>query len=672
MKSLLIVDSEIEPGALCRIGGCMGGVDIFALASDARFLNAVVSALAGSGHPEVRILNSAQAVDREVSRLRTRIHHWSAAIADAKIGEKSVRERLLLKDGLLSSWWLGLIAEKNNLKTDIFLRLTQVNAVRKAMSAGGYEQCLIAVGDQAVRESIERVCRRFGAVPVRLPVYLPASMQARIRRLSRNIGLVGEIASGLVAWARFCRRAWLARRVMGPRRIRYPDGPSTLFVSYFPAFDEDAARSGVFRNKYGPALQDLLQHHGRCVTWLFLCTEVNGMGFRRAATQARLFADRGETMFLVEEFLQPRDCLAALLAWVRQGWIGRRVYRAVDRAVLFAEPVGEDCEPLVERLWNASFWGAPAMQGLLFYAAFRRMFREAGPLEDCLYHWEMHAWERALLAARNSEQRHVRTVGILHSSAPRNYWPYFPSPSEIRRSGRPADLPMPDIIAVGGRKQHEVLAESGYSGLTEVEAVRYLYLDDTMAAPRCARSQVPLLLVAGSIDRRESLAVLGLVAAAFPRAEGFDIWLKAHPCMPFEPLLAELGMDPAAANYKIHQDDIHDCLGAAWAVLVPSSTVAIEALAFGCEVIAPVFADAMLMNPLADFEGWCRRVTSPEELKAAMEAVRMQDRVPNPDMGLHFVRSYWNLDKTLRAWSALLPVKEHAASATNPPKVHFQ
>ena len=46
-------------------------------------------------------------------------------------------------------------------------------------------------------------------------------------------------------------------------------------------------------------------------------------------------------------------------------------------------------------------------------------------------------------------------------------------------------------------------------------------------------------------------------------------------------------------------------------MLVPTSTVAIEALGAGCDVIIPVFPDAMLMNPLADFDSYHHTVANP-------------------------------------------------------------
>ena len=204
----------------------------------------------------------------------------------------------------------------------------------------------------------------------------------------------------------------------------------------------------------------------------------------------------------------------------------------------------------------------------------------------------------------------------------------------------------------------DLLAKSGYQNLTMVEAIRYVYLDEVFSTLPQPRSSNPLLLVAGSVDKIESTNLITLVNAAFPKAETFDICFKGHPSLPFEKLFEEVGIDISERGYMISHNNISECLDSAWAVLVPSSTVSIEALAFGCEVIVPVFSNSMLMNPLADFKEFYHKVTSPEELKDTMCKIANGFTLHSIDEYREFVKKCWCIDRTLPRWTNLLKSNE--------------
>ena len=91
---------------------------------------------------------------------------------------------------------------------------------------------------------------------------------------------------------------------------------------------------------------------------------------------------------------------------------------------------------------------------------------------------------------------------------------YFYDRSETVRTGEPSDLPLPDVLACNGKHLYDLLSESGYPGLIETEAVRYMYLDKVLSLPRAPRKGRPVLLVAGTYNRNETRSLVGLVAAA--------------------------------------------------------------------------------------------------------------------------------------------------------------
>jgi len=100
-------------------------------------------------------------------------------------------------------------------------------------------------------------------------------------------------------------------------------------------------------------------------------------------------------------------------------------------------------------------------------------------------------------------------------------------------------------------------------------------------------------------------------------------------------------------------------LEAASMVIVPTSTVAIEALAFGCRVLVPVFTDFFTMSPLVAYERFYEKIYQPADLKRALDEFQGQDTGGrNGDDERSFVRNFWNLDPSLANWKVLLGIKE--------------
>jgi len=90
-------------------------------------------------------------------------------------------------------------------------------------------------------------------------------------------------------------------------------------------------------------------------------------------------------------------------------------------------------------------------------------------------------------------------------------------------------------------------------------------------------------------------------------------------------------------------------------VFVGVSSVALEALASGCVIISPVFADHMFMNPLGGFEKYYIRISDPAELKDVIERIiKRRGRKEELDEVKKFILSYWCLDKSLKRWEKLL------------------
>lgn len=656
MRLFIVFDNTIKVEGLSSLyqDNKIKEITLCPLTHDLSILNKVKNVLEAQGDIPICSLNMAKVVREQMDYLRESICKWSADIGKWKVNSREVRDWFILPGLNVSAWWLGLLSEKNTLKTDVFLRVAQVRAVREFLKSGEYDLCAISVSENNLRKAISNVAREFGVQAREIPSLRPRDLKSRLRSLLMGLGIMGALILGLYHWAQKVKQGRLAWRHLGPRSQRLPDSDSLLFVSYFPAVDKEAARDGIFKNKFALPLHEKLGEMRVPVLWLLITVPFEGYNYHDSVQLAGKFAENGEKLFVIEEFLTVGVAVKSLFLWLRQLWLSLYLFHRLKKACLLSEPIGEACEPFIKSLWLASFCGPIGMEGILYSFIFKKIFSEISRISDCLYLCEMLAWEKALNAAKNKICPGVRTIGFQHSSVSRNDLSYFYDKSETIRTGKISDMPLPDLLACNGEHIYSLLSKCGYPGLIQVEAVRYLYLGKILSSPAVQRTGRPVLLIAGPYKKAEAKALFSLVYAAFPKADRFDIWFKGHPSMPVEEIFEELSIDVSKTGYAIRRDNISEYFGQAWAMLVSTSTVSIEALAFGCEVILPVFPDTMLINALDDCEKYYHKVTCAEDLKETMGKIADGYSLCGIDEYRQFVREYWNIDPALPRWTKLL------------------
>lgn len=628
-------------------------IDLFPLTGSIKVLHAVEDRLRSFGLDSVKTINSAHIIDRHVDLLRERVHKWASDFGEARIWNKTLKARFLLPGCDVSTWWFSFFSEKNTLKTKAFLMIAQVRALREILIRDRYDQIVVSVKDKSLRDSLMNVARRLDTPFSELAQTSTRGTRNRIKNYFVRAGLAGDLTFAFLYIVRILRRKYIILRYFPSISKRFMAADSLLFISYFPYLEKESAAKGIFRNKYALALQDKLGAAGVPITWVFMYDPIENISFEDAIKLSKKFMQNEETIFFLDEFLSFWDLFIGVTLFLRQVVLSTILYPFVKDNWQM-EPIGEECSPIISSLWKTSFCGVPGIQGIIYSLTFKGLFKKMKSIKDCLYYSEMHAWEHSLNAAKSQSSMEVRSIGYQHSSIPRNWFCYFNDLSETRRTGAVTDLPLPNVLACNGELMCEQLSESNYPGITRVEALRYLYLDTILSTNISTRSKKSVLLVAGSIDRHETTLLASLVNQSYPSKGTVEVWFKGHPSMPFKQIFDELEIDPIELGYVICQGDISRHLAQARSVLVPSSTVAIEALAFGCEVIVPVFPDTMLISPLVGFDQYYHKVSNSDELIMLVDKIMGGYSLKSIEEYRRFVRRYWDTDPTLQKWSKLL------------------
>ncbi|MCG6552999.1 MAG: hypothetical protein L7F77_11790 [Candidatus Magnetominusculus sp. LBB02] len=632
MKLLIIFDNSIGIDAI----GIKEAdtVELFPLSGDSDVAVETACAEISGRDGSVKTLNSAEMVHAEVEIIIEQIAKWSCNLGLHNVKGKTLRQWFALPGRSISTWWFGGIAEKNTFKTNLFFKAAQVNAVQKAVGASGSDIVIISLTDKDIAEAARSTAAKAG-IACRLTLPKRTSI---IRKLISH-----PMIAGILRWLDFAWRGVIARRYMGKLQPRLPDKPSALFITYFPSVEK--ASSGVFENKYAYALQQKMRAMEIPVLWGAMYVAINNYTFREAAALAAELVKNGEKIFFVEEFATASVLFEALCLWLRQILIGKYLFRFIKRALL-RPPFNAENYSIALSLWRESFYGLPAIEGILNYLTYERLFKAVPNITKCIYFSEMHSWEMALNAAKPIG---LPSIGFLHTTLSKREMNYLKDPGDFAHDFK---CPMPDVVAGNGSHSYKLLRERGYSNVTILEAVRQLYLEAVLQTQFKPANQRPALLVVGTVDKAETIALLTLIDSA--GLSPLPIWFKGHPSMPLEDLFKELGINIVQRGYTIKHGNIADCFAGTFAAVVPSSTVALEALAYGTEVIVPFFPNCMNTNPLCDFDGCFHKVTSKDELAEAVKTLLCGETLHSIEHYRQLIKDYWLLDGNLVKWTELL------------------
>jgi surface carbohydrate biosynthesis protein (TIGR04326 family) len=653
VKILLIVDSEVDLAPLTRLAtGAADTITLFPLTSFFTVLGRLQKELHAKSNAPVNLVDTAELINCEVTLLQDSVHHWSYALGNLKVKNKSLKDWFILPDQGGSSWWLGMLSEKNSVQDDAFFKLAQINALEKYLQQHDFDTVLIGLKAKRFAKIVKQLAAQSAQTILSLKCLNNQKLSHKQRLLNyiNGMGLPGALFSAAIYWLLWLRDSRNARKKLTPLSERLAKKNSFLYVTWFPNLDADLAEQGIFRNKYAGPLQEKLSELNIPVAWLVMPVYYNGHNFASSMELAKKITVHGENLFVLQEFFTPRVFLKAFGWWLRQAWRSYRLLGQIEPATLTRGLTNVAALPILKYLWWNSFVGISGTRGIIFYLTYLEVFKQMPALKQCLYYCEMQAWEKALVMAQKKINPALKTMAFQHTVVMKNFFNYFYTPEELIQHGAVSDFPLPQQLLANGKFMHSLLARMGHPNLTMVEALRHLYITQRNFQ-RQQTGDKPVLLVAGSYDRVETKSLITMVYEAFPQASTFEIWFKGSPVNPMERLFTELGIDWKAANYQLLTTDIAELLPQARIALVANTTVSIEAVAFGCELIIPLFADTMMMNPVVDTDAKYYLVSNPAQLSAQVHRLlAAEPAAANND----FIDSYWNLNTALPRWTQLL------------------
>jgi len=655
MNCLLIFDEYIdqEKAREGLSGSNISRVFLYPYTSKWRLINSFKSMCENSLKLSVEVMNSAGLIDAEVERLPRKLTNWSHYIGRYNVKKRSLKAWMSMGEGEMSAWWFSPLSEKNPQKTDVYFDIARLNAIDKILSTGKYDICYISLNKRSVLKALTGNCARH---EVKLLYW---GRGKRKRSIKGNIKdfIYRESAFGYMCRTIRCARSYLARyisvrlaaKAFALKKKACRKG-SSLVVSYFPFVDKEMAGKGILKNRYAQKLQDKFDSLGMDIIWLWIYVPLEGYTFKDALSLTNRYSAKGYANFLLDEFMSIKGFCSVACHMLRQAIVFAWISKDVLRAGLSGGFFPREADILLKDLFYDSFLGPSAYEGIMYYEAFKRVFRQFPDARHCVYYSEMHAWEKALVRGKNMSAPGIKAIGFQHSIISDRYFQYYYHKEELESQGDHLSLPLADTYACNGDIPCEFLKNIGYPDVRKVEAVRHMYIKDILDAPK-ERDKRPALLIAGSIHEDETEGLISIVREAYDDTVDMDLWIKGHPSKPVDDIAWRV-FEGSAIKFYVKRNSIDKLVRQSRITIVGVSSVGLEALAAGSRVITPVLPDFMFLSPLSMEKELVTKVYTPLDLKKAIELSCLK---PAGDKNIkEFIIKYWCLESELKRWQEVL------------------
>ena len=308
-----------------------------------------------------------------------------------------------------------------------------------------------------------------------------------------------------------------------------------------------------------------------------------------------------------------------------------------------------DLWPLYQNEWRASLFGANSIINLLTLNLLEVATKTLPSQKAGVYLYEQQPWELALIYAWKNTN-HGQIIGAQHSTM--LYWDmrYYHDPRTYYQIGKNC-LPMPDLVATNGPEIMKNSILSGYpeDRLIEVEALRYLYLQDLVSTDvrddNLKRRSLCLLIVGDYLFSNTDFQLKLLSNAISLLPKRLKIILKPHPNLDVNP------SEYPKINMTVTKEPLLKILPSCDVVYASSVTsAAVDAYCAGKPVITSLNSNTLNLSPLRGRENTFF-VSTPKQMVESFKIISRSN------FTLKDKQEFFTLDKDLPRWKKLIAAK---------------
>lgn len=615
MKILFVFDTFADIKKIkLLLKGSNHTVFLFPLTSRGSLTLAIQKDIEKAGS-DVEYIQATEMVNSAAEKLRDKYIRFIADFPKkVQYNGKNLREVFAIDDNA-SLWWFSFISEKNTFKTDSFNRLVQLDAIVSLINAKKMEKILFGCSSKKLADTLSAYASKNHIGFKLLPVRTTVNLKMRVKEFQGLFYLKHSLHLAYLILRNYLRGFIIKHSLKGLKRIQSAN-EELMIITPYPNFKLELASKGIFKNKFYADLQGELSKNGQKIIWVAMYNSVASVSFRESLEYANKFIKNGYELFFLEEFHSLKIQIKALLTVFINGLKFLRIQRSIRLQYTFGE---YNFYPIFKDEWYSSFTGCIGYLGVLYYNIFMAMLRKF-KVGRCLYSCEMHAWEKALISARDKLGINLILYAYQSGTISGMLLNYFNASEEINGDGTYL-MPKPDKIICNGKIPYSYIRSSGWpqKKVAIAEAIRYNHLKQYLSNAGYLKKK-KVVLVAFSISPEESSAIFNICCDGLrDLRNNIEVWIKPHPFLDIRkiPSYSLLGLEDF--SFQVKYDPVEHLLSEARVVIAGESSVSIEALASGCSVIIVDTPEWFGMSPLRDIKSeMVRIVKSPNHLRQSV------------------------------------------------------
>ena len=566
---------------------------------------------------------------------------WIFELGQVSVQGKRVVDHLEISHGF-SFWWMSLISQKLNYSASphitTAIRLLAFDLWTRDKNV---DSITLTSENIALAKCIEQWCLE------RRVLFFWKSMPSKKKSITigRKIyKFLPDIVKGL---AQFIRRIWTCWPLRGVGKSAWMSSNGEIsFFSYLSNIDQTGDWKGEFKSRFWTKLPGELSKNDCKTNWLHIyCADPSHPTAKHAKVKLEDFnkMGRGEQIHTsLESFLSWPVILRALKDWF--GVV--KFAKILEPVVSKVDAQGVHLWPLFKEEWYSALSGVSPISDILNLNLLKEAVGLLPKQRVGVYLYEQQAWELALIHCWRGEG-HGLVVGAQHTTMLDWNLRNFHDPRSYERVNS-NDLPMPDILAVNGPAAMKVAKKNGYpkNRLLEVEALRYLYLEDLPKDKNLIQhkkiNQLRVLVLGDYLAVNAENQMDLLLGALHSMSRDVKVTVKPHPALKMNVA------DYPGIDITLVTDPLQDLLwGYDVAYSSPVTSAAVDAYCFGLPVITALDSDALNLSPLRNYDDVCFVSTS-EELSGALNSITLRD------VEAYEKKEFFNLDSELPRWKELL------------------
>lgn len=579
-------------------------------------------------------------VEQRAGALRTQYLAWIHDFGEAVIDDKRLVDHLELRPGF-SYWWMTLPSLASFGGTTPVYNAVRLLTLEHLARELGCKAITLCSDDHILAETVRKWCNKAGLV----------FLWRRIGAKTKSTDLTKQILKalpyplqGLIYLLRHIKQRWPLRR--SAESFDQISQSDITFVDYLINLNFDDASQGHFGSNYWTELINILRKGSVKTSWIHHYIPHSST---QSPLQAKNLIDKfDQTAAGLQHHITLDGALSLPILWnAVQDYmhiLAKGIKLRPMRLQFVPKGSDVDFEPLFRECWRNFMFGHAAISSCLFLNKFEFLLKRMPRQKLGVYLQENQPWEMAFIHAWKSAG-HGRLVGVPHTAV--LFWDtrYYFDPRSYQRNSR-NDLPMPTQVALNGPVSMERYRDGGYpeDQMVEVEALRYLYLNDIPLTPTTSESDTTKalkVLILGdyfSDITRHQMELLLAAACYLPSDTYYTI--KPHPAGVIK------ASDYPALQLHLTVAPLAELLANCDVVFTGNITsAAVDAYCFGVPVVSALDGNAFNMSPLRNLKGVVY-VTNADELATALGNIKQRERVlPEP---------YFHLDKGVPRWRKLL------------------